>query len=41
MELMEKQSRFVTEYLVNLNAAARRAGYSEKTTSSKGTVLLK
>ena len=32
-ELTKKQKRFVQEYLIDLNAtaAARRAGYSEKT----------
>ena len=38
MALSEKQRRFVEEYLVDLNAtaAARRAGYSEKTCRSIG-----
>ncbi len=37
-----KQQRFVTEYLVDLNAtqAAIRAGYSEKTARSQGQRLL-
>ena len=37
-KLTEKQKRFVAEYLVDLNAtaAARRAGYSEKTAYSIG-----
>lgn len=36
--LTEKQARFVSEYLVDLNAteAAKRAGYSEKTAYSIG-----
>lgn len=40
--LTDKQSRFVSEYLVDLNsaAAARRAGYSEKTARSQGQRLL-
>ena len=38
MCLTKKQKRFVDEYLVDLNAAAaaRRAGYSEKTARSLG-----
>jgi len=38
-----KQERFVTEYLVDLNAtqAAKRAGYSEDTAYSQGQRLLK
>lgn len=37
-----KQARFVQEYLVDLNAAAaaRRAGYSEKTARAQGQKLL-
>jgi len=37
-----KQQKFVQEYLVDLNAtaAARRAGYSEKTANKIGTQLL-
>lgn len=40
-KLTEKQKRFVQEYLVDLNAsaAARRAGYSEKTTNEQGARL--
>jgi len=40
--LTAKQSRFVEEYLVDLNAtqAAIRAGYSEKTAKSQGQRLL-
>ncbi|MDP9572400.1 UNVERIFIED_ORG: phage terminase small subunit [Agrobacterium larrymoorei] len=40
--LSEKQSRFVEEYLKDLNAtkAAIRAGYSEKTAHSQGPRLL-
>lgn len=43
MALTEKQKRFVAEYLVDLNAtaAAKRAGYSEKTAYSTGQRLLK
>lgn len=39
----EKQSRFVTEYLIDLNAtqAAIRAGYSAKTAYAQGDRLLK
>lgn len=42
MALTEKQKRFVAEYLVDLNAtaAARRAGYSEKTADRIGPELL-
>lgn len=41
--LTDKQKRFVAEYLVDLNAtaAAKRAGYSEKTAYSMGQRLLK
>ena len=41
--LNDKQSRFVDEYLVDLNAtqAAIRAGYSQKTAGSQGFDLLK
>lgn len=41
-KLTEKQERFVEEYLVDLNAtaAAKRAGYSEKTASRIGPELL-
>lgn len=41
--LSDKQQRFVSEYLVTLNAseAARRAGYSEKTAASQGQRLLR
>lgn len=41
-KLTEKQKRFVAEYLVDLNAtaAAKRAGYSEKTAKSQGQRLL-
>lgn len=41
-KLTEKQKRFVQEYLVDLNAtaAARRAGYSEKTADRIGPELL-
>lgn len=40
--LTEKQERFVTEYLVDLNAAAaaRRAGYSDNSASEQGYQLL-
>lgn len=43
MALNEKQNRFVQEYLIDLNAtaAAKRAGYSEKTAYSQGQRLLK
>ncbi len=43
MALTPKQQRFVDEYLVDLNAtaAAKRAGYSEKTAYSMGQRLLK
>ncbi len=42
MSLTAKQSRFVEEYLVDLNAtaAAKRAGYSEKTANEQGAQLL-
>ena len=38
MALTPKQERFVQEYLVDLNAtaAAKRAGYNEKTAYSMG-----
>lgn len=41
--LTPKRERFVAEYLVDLNAtaAAKRAGYSEKTAYSAGQRLLK
>lgn len=41
--LTDRQSRFVDEYLVDLNAtkAATRAGYSAKTASSQGERLLR
>lgn len=41
-KLTEKQKRFVQEYLVDLNAtaAAKRAGYSEKTADRIGPELL-
>ena len=41
-KLTDKQRRFVEEYLVDLNAtaAARRAGYSEKTADRIGPELL-
>lgn len=43
MPLTPKQSHFVAEYLVDLNAtqAAIRAGYSAKTASSQGERLLR
>ncbi|MBC1231503.1 terminase small subunit [Listeria booriae] len=43
MSLTDKQSKFVDEYLVDLNAtqAAIRAGYSERTAGSQGQRLLK
>ena len=43
MALTPKQERFVQEYLVDLNAtaAAKRAGYNEKTAYSMGQRLLK
>lgn len=43
MSLTAKQQRFVDEYLVDLNAsaAARRAGYSEKTAGAIGDENLK
>lgn len=42
-EINAKQSRFVDEYLIDLNAtqAAIRAGYSAKTAGAQGFVLLK
>lgn len=42
MALIEKQKRFLGEYLVDLNAtqAALRAGYSEKTADKIGSQLL-
>ena len=42
MALTEKQKRFVSEYLVDLNAtqAAIRAGYSQKTADRIGAELL-
>lgn len=42
VELTPRQSRFVDEYLIDLNAtqAAIRAGYSEKTARSQGQRLL-
>lgn len=42
MTLTPKQSRFVEEYLVDLNAtqAAVRAGYSERTANEQGARLL-
>ena len=42
VKLTEKQKRFVQEYLIDLNAtaAARRAGYSEKTACEQGSRLL-
>ncbi len=41
-KLTPKQKRFVAEYLVDLNAtaAAKRAGYSEKTAEQVGYQLL-
>ena len=41
-KLTEKQKRFVQEYLVDLNAtaAAKRAGYSEKSASRIAVELL-
>lgn len=41
-ELNERQRKFVSEYLVDLNAtqAAIRAGYSEKTARAQGSRLL-
>lgn len=43
MGLNERQNRFTEEYIVDLNAtaAAKRAGYSEKTAYSIGQRLLK
>jgi len=42
MELTPKQKRFVSEYLIDLNAtqAAIRAGYSQKTANEQGARLL-
>ncbi len=42
MSLTPQQSRFVEEYLVDLNAtqAAIRAGYSKKTANEQGAQLL-
>ena len=42
-ELTPKQERFIDEYMIDLNAtqAAIRAGYSIKTASEQGCVLLK
>jgi len=42
MALNDRQQRFVNEYLIDLNAtaAAKRAGYSEKTAHSQGPRLL-
>jgi phage terminase small subunit len=42
MALTSKQKRFVSEYLVDLNAtqAATRSGYSEKTARSQGQRML-
>ena len=41
--MTEKQERFVEEFLVDLNgaAAARRAGYSEKSAKQQASLLLK
>ena len=43
MKLSPKQARFVEDYLLDLNAsaAARRAGYSERTAGQTGFELLK
>ncbi len=43
MSLTPKQTRFVEEYLIDLNAtaAAKRAGYSERTAYAQGQRLLK
>ena len=43
MQINDKQQRFASEYLIDLNAtqAAIRAGYSEKTAYSQGQRLLK
>ena len=43
MSLTPKQARFVEEYLIDLNAtaAAKRAGYSERTAYAQGQRLLK
>jgi len=42
-DLTPKQARFVEEYLIDLNAtaAAKRAGYSERTAYAQGQRLLK
>jgi phage terminase small subunit len=42
MALNDRQQRFINEYLIDLNAtaAAKRAGYSEKTAHSQGPRLL-
>lgn len=42
-KLNDKQKRFAAEYLIDLNAtqAAKRAGYSEKTSYAQGHYLLK
>ena len=42
MELTNKQKRFVEEYLVDMNgaAAARRAGYAQKSAAGSATRLL-
>lgn len=42
MNLTPKQKKFVSEYLIDLNAtqAAMRAGYSEKTANEQGARLL-
>lgn len=41
--MTEKQERFIEEFLVDLNgaAAARRAGYSEKSAKQTASLLLK
>lgn len=41
-KLTDRQARFVAEYLIDLNAtaAAKRAGYSEKTADKIGSQLL-
>lgn len=43
VELTARQSRFVDEYLISLNAtqAAKKAGYKEETAESQGSRLLK
>ncbi len=43
MSLTPRQARFVEEYLLDLNAtaAAKRAGYSERTAYAQGQRLLK